>query len=201
MGSQSPIDFVGNEQQQFRDLSQQRNSDSHQLIDLSQHRSPERLVLSPDSQPVVNARPGSFSNYSVPHLPIPCAPPTGFLLDLPQDLHSRSSSIQAKIDVGTMALIEVKRAEHIELESQTGKGRCEKAKDKWGKVKRMMKARNIDKELKQLKNKWTSLSAEFKAIRDWNAKSGNSQYFSMEKEDRKESDLPVDFPRGQLFGK
>ncbi|KAL3692067.1 hypothetical protein R1sor_005718 [Riccia sorocarpa] len=64
------------------------------------------------------------------------------------------------LDWQVVVLIEVKRAEHL-----------------------------------QLKNKWDSLSVEFKAIDDYMKASGSGNYFELGQAERKEASLPVNFQK------
>ncbi|KAL3693596.1 hypothetical protein R1sor_007247 [Riccia sorocarpa] len=96
-------------------------------------------------------------------------------------------------DWNTIALIEVKRAEHIEDEDKTTWERCESSDAKWVRVARKMKLRLVDGTDEQFKNRWETLNAGYKSINDWMDKSGNGNFFEMSRAERKANRLPLTF--------
>ncbi|KAL3677943.1 hypothetical protein R1sor_020899 [Riccia sorocarpa] len=96
-------------------------------------------------------------------------------------------------DWSTLLLTEVRREEEIEAESRGRKDWCEKSDGNWVRIARKMKLRGVDADRGKIKNKWESLTADYKIISDSMKQSGSRDYFEMSKEERNELKLPKNF--------
>ncbi|KAL3693835.1 hypothetical protein R1sor_007486 [Riccia sorocarpa] len=97
------------------------------------------------------------------------------------------------------ALIECKKAQAIEEENREGRERCQSAEQKWQDIQRKIRVRGIECEVSQLKNKWESLQSDYKNVYDWNKKSGNGNYFAMDRKERRKKDLSPNLSESQYL--
>eukprot|EP01018_Ginkgo_biloba_P016552 Gb_35598 [translate_table: standard] len=76
-------------------------------------------------------------------------------------------------------LVQAKRNEWEKYESNNTRDRFESASDKWKKIVEYLQAQGLqERDTTQARMKWENIISDFKAIKDWNRRSGNAPFFS-----------------------
>eukprot|EP01018_Ginkgo_biloba_P013630 Gb_04564 [translate_table: standard] len=91
-------------------------------------------------------------------------------------------------------LVQAKRNEWEKYESSNTRDRFESSSDKWKKIVEYLQAQGVqERDITQARMKWENIISDFKAIKDWNRRSGNAPFFTLTREERKNHNLPLQF--------
>eukprot|EP01018_Ginkgo_biloba_P027388 Gb_35292 [translate_table: standard] len=75
-------------------------------------------------------------------------------------------------------LVQAKWNEWEKYESSNTRDRFESASDKWKKIVEYLQAQGVqERDTTQARMKWENIISDFKAIKDWNRRSGNAPFF------------------------
>ncbi|KAL3676675.1 hypothetical protein R1sor_026623 [Riccia sorocarpa] len=97
-------------------------------------------------------------------------------------------------DWQTMALIEAQKEFRRIISTKRGREKLTAMKDKWPRVMQFLKQKGVTNTEKQVKRKWKTLLQEHRKISDFDKKSGNPPYDSLDRAGRKKAKLPHTFP-------
>ncbi|KAG6556171.1 hypothetical protein Mapa_002112 [Marchantia paleacea] len=91
-------------------------------------------------------------------------------------------------------LVQSKKSEWERSECSSGKDRFETSGDRWKKVEKFLKENKVvDRDAIACKNKWEAILSDYKSIKDWNRKPGNTVYSLLGPAEKKAANLPAVF--------
>ncbi|KAL2630104.1 hypothetical protein R1flu_014790 [Riccia fluitans] len=90
-------------------------------------------------------------------------------------------------------LLNAKKTEWDENEQLSARQQMLGSEAKWGKIADFMRARQVHFGVNQLRTKWESLLGQYKRLKDHQHKSGNPEYKSMTRDEKREAGLPYEF--------
>lgn len=96
------------------------------------------------------------------------------------------------------SLLEAKKSEWDEQESLVGRAQMLTSDAKWSKVQDYMRGKNVFADIHQLKYKWDNLLGQYKKIKDHQHKSGNPQFETMTRSERRAQGLAVEFSQAWM---
>ncbi|KAL2628530.1 hypothetical protein R1flu_013216 [Riccia fluitans] len=77
----------------------------------------------------------------------------------------------------------------------SGKERFDTAVERWKRVESFLKENKVvDRDAAACKNKWEAILSDYKSIKDWNRKPGNTVYSLLNPAEKKAANLPAIFP-------
>ncbi|KAL2650999.1 hypothetical protein R1flu_019127 [Riccia fluitans] len=91
------------------------------------------------------------------------------------------------------ALLELKKMEWEEYESQTTREHMISTEVRWGRIAKSLKEKNCATYASQCHGKWEVVVGGYRKIKDHNNRSGNAPFSSLSKIERKDSKLPLEF--------
>ncbi|BBN08334.1 protein MpTRIHELIX9 [Marchantia polymorpha subsp. ruderalis] len=91
-------------------------------------------------------------------------------------------------------LVQAKKYEWERSECSSGKDRVETSGERWKKVEKFLKENKVvDRDGIACKNKWEAILSDYKSIKDWNRKPGNTVYSLLSPAEKKAANLPAVF--------
>ncbi|KAL3686516.1 hypothetical protein R1sor_009090 [Riccia sorocarpa] len=91
------------------------------------------------------------------------------------------------------SLLELKKSEWEEYESQTSREHIISADVRWARISDSMKDKGCNSDASQCCGKWETVVGAYRKVKDHNNRSGNP-FATLSKTERKDAKLPLDFP-------